>query len=309
MKYLTPLSLLLLASPIAAQQQLAPFGQPKSLLPNAATWTQSGGGHEATVSEGFEGYVVPFGSAEPINSLSLDDTTITGTGQGPGLVEDGVTYSCTFNSLQWNADTYFGLTSKTFLANGNDGTVSMTYDSGQSTISFDLMTFDGYPDTALVNVYSTGGALLYTSAPIALADSTAVPFSYSDTDIGSVSITGAYPWSPVIDNHEFEAGGFEIFIAGNCGSNMTLRASGATPGGPIGVIYSFGLGSYVIPGGPCAGTVLGLDGVGITLAAVLTADAGGFSSYTAFVPPGACGNVYVQGIDVTTCATSNVIGL
>ncbi len=309
MKALTPLALLLLTAPLAAQQQIAPYGQPKSPLPGVTSGSQTGTTHSASTFEGFQAYLFGSALAEQMGVLFLDDTTIVSSGQGPNLVEDGVTYSCTYNSLQWNEDTYFGLTSKTFLANGNDGTVSMTYDSPQSTVSFDLMTFDGYPDTATVNVYHLGGALLYTSPPIGLTDSTPVPFSYSDTDIGSISITGVYPWSPVIDNHEFEAGGFEIIIVGNCGGNMTLRANDATPGGQIGVIYSFGMGSYVIPGGPCAGTVLGLDGAGITLAAVLTADAGGFASYTAFVPPGACGNVYVQAIDVSTCATSTVIGL
>lgn len=309
MKSLIPLSVLVLATPMAAQQQLAPYGQPKSLLPGAVTLTQTGNGHAASVTEGFEAYVVGFGSAENLASLVLDDTTITGTGQGPNLVEDGVTYSCTTNSLQWNGDTYFGLPSKTFLANTGDGTLSLAYDNGQSNIGFNLHTFDGFPDTATVRIYDTSGVLIFTSAPIAVPDSNPVAFAYSGANIGSVAISGAYGWSPTIDEHKYDANSFEISIFGNCGSTMDLRASGATPGGPVAVIYSFGLGSYVIPGGPCAGTVLGLDGAGITLAAVLTADAAGFASHSAFVPPGACGVVFVQGLDVATCATSNVVGL
>ncbi len=136
------------------------------------------------------------------------------------MVNGGVTVSCTYNSLQWNGDTNFGMHSKTFLANTNGGTLSMSYDSPRS-------------------------------------------------NIGSVSDFGVYGWYPTIDNHGVAANGFDIILSG---------------------------------------IVHGLDGAGITLAAVLTADAAGFASYSTFIPPGACGNVFVHCIDGTTCATICVSG-
>jgi hypothetical protein len=302
--------LVLLATSLGAQQQLAPYGTPKSLLPSVSTATSSGNQNQASAAESFEAYVVSAGGAENILSLSLDDTTVSGTGQGPNLVLDGVTYSCIGSSLQWNGDGYFGLSTKTLLGNASDGQLTMRYDSGQSSIAFDLHAFDGFGDTAVVTVYDIAGAILFISGSINVPDSSPVHFSYTDTDIGSVVISSmVYSWSPIIDNHEYGAGGPSLRITGNCGSVMTADVVNATPFGPVAIIYSFGTGSFVVPSGPCAGTVLGLDGVGITLLATPFADGAGAATYSTLVAPFACGAVFVQALDVATCGTTNVVGI
>jgi len=67
-------------------------------------------------------------------------------------------------------------------------------------------------------------------------------------------------------------------------------------------------GSIVIPGGPCPGTTLGLNNTA-TLGVVLTADANGTATFNTSVPGGACGNVFIQALDLINCETSNVVPL
>lgn len=89
---------------------------------------------------------------------------------------------------------------------------------------------------------------------------------------------------------------------------MQFEISGATPGGYVGVVRAFALGSFVIPNGPCAGTVLGLDS-SAALAHLQAADANGELHASVFVPPAACGLVHLQAIDVATCTTSATLSL
>ena len=67
--------------------------------------------------------------------------------------------------------------------------------------------------------------------------------------------------------------GIQLSIVGQCPGDVTLTASGGTPNGAAGVIFSFGLGNDLLGGGPCAGeqtqlmnpqlaTIAPLDGSG-----------------------------------------------
>jgi hypothetical protein len=108
--------------------------------------------------------------------------------------------------------------------------------------------------------------------------------------------------------HTYMVGGMDLSITGGtCGSRMSFLATGANPNAFVAFIYAFGQGSYVIPNGPCAGTVLGLDATA-TMAQLMNADGAGNAAVNQiFVPPSACGVVYLQAIDVSDCSTSNVI--
>lgn len=115
--------------------------------------------------------------------------------------------------------------------------------------------------------------------------------------------------TPAIDNLEFETGGFGLSLAGACPGPVTLTASGATPGGAVAFLYAFGTGSFAIPPGfPCAGTVLGLDS-SVRLGGTASASAGGTATLSASAPAAACGRVFLQAVDLSSCATSNVLGL
>jgi hypothetical protein len=121
-------------------------------------------------------------------------------------------------------------------------------------------------------------------------------------------ISYIYPPEFRIGFHTYMVGGMDLSITGGtCGSRMSFLASGANPNAPVAFIYAFGLGSYIVPNGPCAGTVLGLDATA-TLAQLITADGAGDAAVNQiFVPPFACGAVFLQALDASDCSLSNVI--
>lgn len=304
MKFLPLLTLSLLVSPLAAQQ-ISPWGNPVGPpVWSSHSWSQGFG--TQSVNEGFEAYSIGSASAEVLDISVLDENAIA-NGQGPGLVANGCVYSA--NILQWNGPAWFGQVSKDILS--NSGALILTYDSPVTSVSFTLNAYDGYPDTGTAFIYDSGNNLIATLGPTPLPDGGHVPFSYSGADIASISIVGStYGWGPILDNHVFERGGIQLGVQGSCPGVVLAQVSGASPGGQVAVVYSSSAGSFTIPSGfPCAGTVLGLSGTGITHAATLLADAAGAASMRANLPGGVCGRLFVQVLDIRTCSTSNVVGL
>ncbi|NOG55239.1 MAG: hypothetical protein HND57_13100 [Planctomycetes bacterium] len=98
-----------------------------------------------------------------------------------------------------------------------------------------------------------------------------------------------------------------LSILGSCPGDMRFKVEGATSNEQVAYIYAEGTGSVEIPpGNPCAGTVLGLNMTAM-LADVVTADGDGMAKFDVRVPGRACGQVYMQAIDLETCATTNVV--
>lgn len=136
-----------------------------------------------------DSFPLGYGAAEIFTGIaSFDETTVFPGGQGPNLVADGCTYATNGDSIRWNGDGYFGMSTVT--AMGNGPSFSLTYDVPTGNLSFTLQTFDGYPDSISVSVYDAGGALLSSTAGISVPDSTPVPFAYTSALAGSVVITG-----------------------------------------------------------------------------------------------------------------------
>jgi len=101
--------------------------------------------------------------------------------------------------------------------------------------------------------------------------------------------------------------GLSLQVGGVC-PNLTLDITGGTPLGRLALASSTSLGSFSIPGGhACAGTSLALANP--FLNAVLSLDSAGAVSYPVVIPAGACGRVFVQVVDLSSCATSSAIGL
>lgn len=94
---------------------------------------------------------------------------------------------------------------------------------------------------------------------------------------------------------------------GGCPGAITLGLDGGEPNGRHGYAYSFRLGSWTVPGGPCTGLELGI--VNPTVAAIVRSDGEGSSSLSGNVPAGACDRIHVQGVDVGPCVASNVLSL
>ncbi len=98
----------------------------------------------------------------------------------------------------------------------------------------------------------------------------------------------------------------DLVVAGTCPTHQ-FQLSGVTANGSAALLYGFGMGAFAVPNGyPCAGTVLGLDPTA-SLAAVLNADAVGNAVLVQTVPSGACGLVYLQALDLSSCGLSPVV--
>ncbi len=96
-------------------------------------------------------------------------------------------------------------------------------------------------------------------------------------------------------------------MVGRCPGRTDFVLEGATADGRVAFLYARGPGRLRVPdGNPCAGTRLGLDAT-TQLASVVRADGAGTASLPANVPAGACGRVYVQGLDLESCGTTNVV--
>lgn len=95
-------------------------------------------------------------------------------------------------------------------------------------------------------------------------------------------------------------------VAGDCPGLLTMRVENATPEGQVGLIYGFREGNFIIPHGqPCAGSDLGIRNP--VLARTATADRTGAAVFRAEVSAQACGRVYVEAIDLSTCQDTEVV--
>ncbi|HEX9792834.1 MAG TPA: hypothetical protein VGC54_02525 [Planctomycetota bacterium] len=102
--------------------------------------------------------------------------------------------------------------------------------------------------------------------------------------------------------------GLSLAVRGNC-PDLQFDVANASPNARVALVYAFGTGSFAIPNGfPCAGTVLGLDRT-VALGAMLNADGNGAVTFSKNVPAGACGNVFLQALDLASCELSDVVPL
>ncbi len=100
--------------------------------------------------------------------------------------------------------------------------------------------------------------------------------------------------------------GFVLTLDGACPGRVDVYASGATPGEWVAFIAANGPGSFVIPSGPWAGTVLGLDGTA-RLYKTKSADVNGTARISGVLPESLCGLIWLQALDLNNGATSNVL--
>lgn len=183
------------------------------------------------------------------------------------------------------------------------GIIEMNVGDGWSAC-VNYMWIQGFLDGDLVQEFDAdvpGGSLIglsgqFDEVRIASYYEAAVrdlhdPFEYNAIALDNVAYT--------------EGGGVSLRVSGSCPGSMTFDASGATPGGAVAYIYAFGAGNVVIPSGPCAGTELGLNATA-QLGGTETANAAGEATLTTNVPAAACGRVFVQALDVSSCTPSNV---
>jgi len=96
----------------------------------------------------------------------------------------------------------------------------------------------------------------------------------------------------------------EFDITGSCPGTTTLTASGGTPNGSVGIIFSDSEGSTPLGAGPCAGEVSGLNNP--ALFTITPLDGSGSFSLTRTAPAEVCGR-FLQLVDAAAdCTLSNV---
>jgi hypothetical protein len=123
-------------------------------------------------------------------------------------------------------------------------------------------------------------------------------FPYGAQDgigVDDIEVTGAPPPNPVMSTQS------------TCGGSMFLQVSGCTPGGIVGIGWATAVGSSAVPAGPCAGT--SLDLLAPRKLGAAPSGATGQSLWLVQVPASACGSLYVQAVDQTSCLTSPVLAL
>lgn len=93
-------------------------------------------------------------------------------------------------------------------------------------------------------------------------------------------------------------------LDGTCPGPVTVEGARFTPGSRVALVRGTGLGTAVVPAGPCAGTPLDLDSP--SLLRIVTADPSGAFSFGGNVPAAACG-AHLQAVDLTSCRAGEVI--
>ncbi|HMS56003.1 MAG TPA: PEP-CTERM sorting domain-containing protein [Fimbriimonadaceae bacterium] len=158
------------------------------------------------VTDDFEAFNIGDGDATATGVPVLDNSTVV-SGQGPGLVNLGVTYSDPGNAgVQWNGHNYYSINTRSILVNGG-GSFQIGYSGSTIAMGLDLKSFAGYAYSGTMSVYS-GATLVDTvafSVDGAGGASTFVGYQHG-AGITSVTLNSpTYSWSPIIDDHTFAA--------------------------------------------------------------------------------------------------------
>lgn len=257
--------------------------------------------------ERFEMYPIAVGNAIGTGVSVLDSTTIDANGNGPNLVEGGVTYSST-GFFQWNGEAWFGQPSKTLMPGG---TLTIDYAAQQSSVSFTLNAFDGgYADVANCYAYDTFGNLVDSVLGVSIPDANQVPVTLSGLNIIKVEVVGTIQsWGALFDNHDYTTE-YPLFldIVGPCPGTNAVSISGGTPGKFCKIMYSTSNAGSVITFGSCTGSWTDLGVPVRALAQNYKFNAAGEVNISRKIPASACGRIYVQVID-NNCRLSNVFEL
>lgn len=96
-----------------------------------------------------------------------------------------------------------------------------------------------------------------------------------------------------------------LSVTGSCPGPSVLAVAGASALSPVAFVYG-AAGSFVIPGGSCAGLALAISSPQVAFVAL--SDIAGSISVSVTLPPAACGRT-LQAVDLTGCSASNAVVL
>ena len=179
--------------------------------------------------EDFESYDVAPLSADLTGEFSLDSSTIV-SGQGPGLVVNGVVFKGDpFSELQWNGSPYFGSPSKEIMFTNDSDRILIDFTSPVDAFGVDVRALHGFGGVAAVVIYGTDDATvigIIAGVPLSVLGTPRFIGWEDAAGIGSIQIVEFeehWGWSPIIDNLEF---GSPPIGAVPEPSSMTLLALG-----------------------------------------------------------------------------------
>ena len=99
-----------------------------------------------------------------------------------------------------------------------------------------------------------------------------------------------------------------LSLNGSCPGVNVVSVANATAGGLVAIASGLSNTPSAVPNGPCAGTFIGMSNPALRL--LTAADGNGnLSVPNANVPAVACGNAYLQALDVASCQVSNLVAL
>ena len=151
---------------------------------------------------------------------------------------------------------------------------------------------------------STGG-LIFQSTPFNIEHPADGPGAGSPLLNWTPGGTTAGTYSIFLTGAGFgNAGGYFLSVGGTCPGTATVAWSGATPNKQQAIVFAATAGNFVIPNGPCQGTMLGLSSQGLRLVNTIGTGSG---SGQVSGPAGtaACGGK-LQLVELPSCNTSNV---
>lgn len=200
----------------------------------------------------------------------------------------------------------------------SDGTAA-DYFGTSAAVSGDIVVVGAFGDgdrgaiSGSVYVFKKVGGAWTQAAKILASDGAAGDwFGISASLYGDIAFIGAR----YDDDLGPDSGSAYVFdlncgptlrMVGPCPGRIRFIVEGATANGRVAYIYARGLGGLHVPNGnPCAGTQLGLNATA-QLGGIAVADGSGVATLETNVPPGACGHVFVQSLDLESCSTSNVV--
>jgi len=235
-----------------------------------------------------------------ISAIDINCTIAGTTADVEVWYATGTSFGIETNPASWTLlGTYAGTSAGQDLPTNIDMAGNgMTFVAGQTYGIF--VNLISYPTQTLKYTNGTTGGDLFSNADLTLLTNA----GNGSGGIGGGSLFQTRNWNGTM---YYDAGpsGPSLSVTGACPGTVTFDIAGATPFAGVALAYG-GAGSFTIPSGSCAGTVV--DIASPTLATILGADAAGSVTFTAVIPAGACG-LTVQAVDLGACAPTNTIVL
>lgn len=152
----------------------------------------------------FETYQLRRGEAHNLLVPGVLSFSTIARGQGPNLVGAGATYvNPQTNDLFWNGDEWYGIESQSFEVGWP--TLEIHYTKPVDAFGIDIKAFEWFGYMGTMTVYSDENVLGEVGFTLrgTRRESVFVGW-YEPTGITKVQLFSPnYPWSPVIDNHEY----------------------------------------------------------------------------------------------------------